>query len=495
MNRSRLLLLISLTVIAALSMWAASSLARPAAALIRPPAQDGGDAPTITHGPISGEVTATSVVLWARGSVTGTLTFEVAEDDAFDTIVDTATVDIEAAADLTGQVQIDGLDSGTPYFYRVSLETDGNSSEAVTAQFSTAPATDDEAAFDFLFGACLGGQGFCRDPETGWVIFETMLAEEPDFFLFVGDGVYVDSACPAPDNVAGAEGPYTDLEGMRTRYRYHLEDPHYAEFLAETPVYVTWDDHEVIDNFSGPALNAINPDLFAAGLQAFFEYWPLTGAEEDPNQIYQRISYGAHADFFVLDTRSYRDPNVNWDPNPRTLAPKTMLGAEQFAWLQTALSETEATWKFIVTSVPLSYPTGFPQPEVDGRDGWANLTEKSGYETELMSLLFFIEQAGIDNVVFLTADTHWPFALSYDPDRDGEVNFHEFGSSPISALTLPPAENLDPTFNPTVLYAEGEFQGTLFNFGHIAIADNGDLTFRVVDWEGTERYALTVQPE
>ena len=494
MKRSALLLFVSLVVVAALSLWADSSQAISITDLVLPPAQDS-DVPTVTHGPISGEVTANSAVLWARGSMTGTLTFEVAEDDAFDTIVETGAVDIAAADDLTGQVQIEGLDPGEPYFYRVSLEAGGDTSEAVEGQFNTAPEADDEAAFNFVFGSCLGGQGYCRDPETGWVIFETMLAEAPDFFMLVGDGVYVDSACPAPDNVAGAEGPYTDLEGMRTRYRYHLEDPPYAEFLAQTPVYVTWDDHEIIDNFGGPALNAINPGLFAAGQQAFFEYWPLTGTEADPNQIYRPISYGAHADFFILDTRSYRDPNVNWDPNPRTLAPKTMLGAEQFAWLQTALSESKATWKFIVTSVPLSYPTGFPQPEVDGRDGWANLTEKSGYETELMSLLFYIEQANIDNVVFLTADTHWPFALSYDPDRDGEANFHEFGSSPMSAITLPPAENLDPTFNPMVLYAEGEFQGTLFNFSHIAVADNGDLTFRIVDWEGTERYTLTLQPE
>ena len=172
-----------------------------------------------------------------------------------------------------------------------------------------------------------------------------------------------------------------------------------------------------------------------------------------------------------------------------------MLGADQFAWLQQSLAESEATWKFIVTSVPLSYPTGFPQPEVDGRDSWANYTEPSGYETELMSLIFFIESNNIENVVFITGDTHWPFALSYDPDRNGEANFYEFGSSPISAITLPPVETPDPTFNPTVLYAEGEFAGTLFNFGHISVAENGDLTFRVVDKEGTERNSLTIQPK
>ena len=400
----------------------AANIAQTTAVLAEPPMQDSG-MPMVTHGPISGEVTDTSVMVWARGSERGTLKFEVAEDAAFSGSLKTASVEVAEANDLTGKVRVEGLKPDQPYYYRAILEVGDQTSDSVEGQFRTAPGPDAEAAFDFLFGACLGGQGYCRDPENGWGIFEAMLAEAPDFFMLIGDSIYADTACAAPDNVPGAEGPYTDLEGMRTRYRYHLEDPHYARFLAQTPVYVTWDDHEVINDFGGPMLNAINPQLFAAGQQAYFEYWPVTGPEDDPQRLYRRVSYGAHADFFILDTRSYRDPNVNWDPNPRTLEPKSMLGAEQFAWLQQGLAESEATWKFIVTSVPLSYPTGFPQPEVDGRDGWANFTERSGYETELMALLFYIESQGLHNVVFLAGDTHWPFALSYDPDRNGEPNF------------------------------------------------------------------------
>jgi alkaline phosphatase D len=428
-----------------------------------------GHSAAITHGPISGEVTDTSAVLWARGNEPGALVFEVAESPSNGGSLLSASIDVDGSSDFAGKVRVEGLKPGQQYAYQVYLNAaQGKDSDPVDAQFRTAPATGTFAAFDFTFGAGLGGQGYCRDPETGWVIFETMLAEEPDFFVLLGDSVYVDSACPAPRNVPGAEGPYTDLEGFRTRYRYHLEDPHYAALLSHTPVYVTWDDHEILNDFSGLALNAINPQLFADGIQAYFEYWPLTGTEDEPHRMYRRFSYGPHADFFVLDTRSYRDPNVNWDPSPRTLQPKTMLGEEQFAWLQQELADSEATWKFIVTSVPLSYPTGFPQPEVDGRDGWANYSERSGYETELMALLFFLESHDIQNVVFLAGDTHWPFALSYDPDRDGQPDFYELGSSPMSSIPLPPADPPDQTFNPTVLYAEGEFMGDLFNFGHIA---------------------------
>lgn len=471
----------------------------------------------ITHGPISGEVSDTAATLWARGSEVGTLQFELvplatAADEAEETAdplqdletaatlfaeaeaVITVTVPISTAHDLTGEVIMTELEPGQAYLYRAALTTAEEIGPAVYGRFQTAPAAETAAPLSFVFGGCLGGQGYCRTAE-GWVIFDEMVATQPDFFLLIGDGVYLDTTCKAEGTIPGAEGPFTDLAGYRTRYRYHLEDAPYANFLAQVPIYPTWDDHEIINDAGGPALKAINPQLFANSLEAFFDYWPISANPADPNRIYRQISYGANADIFVLDTRSYRDPNVNWDPHPRTLTPKTMLGAEQFAWLQEGLQNSTATWKFIVSSVPLSYPTGFPQPEVDGRDGWANFTEKSGYETELLSLIFYIEANNIPNVIFLTGDTHWPFAISYDPDRDGRANFYELSSSPLSAIALPPAPALDPTLNPTVIYAEGEFQGDLFNFGHITIDEAGELTFRIVDYKGEEHFSWSVSPE
>jgi alkaline phosphatase D len=451
----------------------------------------------ITHGPLSGEVTDTAATVWARGSLTGTLKFELATTSTFSSKPVSRTIEMNDLGDFTGEARFEKLTTATTYYYRATLLAGGQTSAAATGQFTTAPAATKKAALDFVFGACLGGQGYCRDPQTGWAIFDQMAKEQPDFFLVTGDSVYVDSACPADKNVPGAEGPFKTLAGFRARYRYHLEDTPYQKFLMQTPVYVGWDDHEVLDDYGGPALSRAAAQIVQDGHQAFFEYWPVavSNVVTDPYRLYRRISYGGHADFFILDTRSHRDPNVNWDPHPRTQKAKTMLGAEQFAWLQKELAASKATWKFIVSSVPLAYPTGFPQPEVDGYDGWANNGNRSGYETELMALLFYLSNQRIRNVVFLTGDTHWPFALSYDPDRNGEPNFYEFSSSPLSALPLAPPATPDLTFNPTVLYAEGQFQGTLFNYGQIAITAAGDLTFRIVDKGGTEHYKVTLKPQ
>jgi alkaline phosphatase D len=446
----------------------------------------------VTHGPIAGEVTSNSVVLWARGGLAGTLTFSVTTPGgSTPSIIET--VEVDGRTDYTGETLITGLTPATTYSYTVALDADGSGSRPVVGEFTTAPAADIAAAFSFVMGADIGGQGYCRE-NSGWRIFDTMLAGDPAFYLMTGDGVYVDTAC-APPNVEGSEGPFRDLAGFRSRYKYTLADPHYAGFLSQVPAYATWDDHEVVNDFGGPQLMAINPQLFLDGRQAFMEFWPLMGTNENPNQIYRRFAYGAHADFYILDTRSYRDPNVKHDPDPTTGQPKTMLGAAQKEWLKIGLADSQATWKFIVTSVPLSYPTGFPQPAIDGRDGWANFTEQSGYENELLELVYFLAANDIQNVVFLTADVHWPFALSYDPDRDGQTNFFEFGSGPLSAITLAPAPLLDTTLNPSVLYAEGQFQGDLFNFGQLSIDEEGALTFRIVDRDGEERYTLTLEPE
>lgn len=450
-------------------------------------------APYVTHGPISGEFTDTSVVLWARASDPTTIEFTISTDPDGATTAQTASVEVDESTDFAGSVLIEGLEPATDYFYWVGLD---NESEGKRGHFKTAPAADSASPFNFVFGACLGGQGYCRDPQTGWQIFETMAQQNPDFFILTGDSIYSGSGCPIDQNqnVPGAENPVSDLAGYYSRYRYHLEDQHYANFLAQTPVYTSWDDHEIMDNFAGPQLRAINPQRYAEGRKAYFDYWPVQGDGAGDALLYRQFGYGAQADFFMLDTRSYRDPNVNWDPSPVDGKPKSMLGAEQFAWLTNGLSESDSTWKFIVSSVPLSYPTGFPQPQVDGRDGWANGPDRSGYETELMRLLFYIESHQIQNVIFITGDAHWPYAISYDPDLDGVPNFYEVSSSPMSAIPLAPTP-ADLTFNPTVLYAEGEFRGTLFNFGQISVAEDGTLTFRIVQRDGEEKYSLTLTPQ
>src|SRR6185295_8510133 len=129
--------------------------------------------------------------------------------------------------------------------------------------------------------------------------------------------------------------------------------------------------------------------------------------------------YGSLAEFFVLDCRQYRsadagreggglDPHAYLLPtyDPAAIArmkdpSRTMLGAEQLAWLKSGLSGSTAKWKFVLSSVPLTSLLYFPY------DHW------DGYDAERYAILRFIDTSNISGVVFLSADIH---GNAYNPD-------------------------------------------------------------------------------
>ncbi|MDQ3895186.1 MAG: alkaline phosphatase D family protein, partial [Actinomycetota bacterium] len=124
--------------------------------------------------------------------------------------------------------------------------------------------------------------------------------------------------------------------------------------------------------------------------------------------------------------RQYRDANFAVD-DPR--APKTMLGREQLTWLKARLTASDAVWKVVVSSVPMSIPTGFPA--TNGRDGWANFDQQTGYEHELVELLRFLERQRVRNVVFVTTDVHFASGFRYTPFAESPAfRVHELVTGP-----------------------------------------------------------------
>eukprot|EP00163_Fabomonas_tropica_P026530 TRINITY_DN490_c0_g5_i1.p1 TRINITY_DN490_c0_g5~~TRINITY_DN490_c0_g5_i1.p1 ORF type:complete len:639 (-),score=175.58 TRINITY_DN490_c0_g5_i1:190-2106(-) len=452
----------------------------------------------VTHGPVSGDFTHDSVRLLARGCGDGELHFDIS-DGWFARY--TKKVAVTAAADYTGQLTIHNLVPDTTHRYRVAWTPKGkhpnfNRDGVRGGTFKTAPLPSSRKAFSFQFGSCIGGQGFGRREEIGWKIFETMKGFEPDFMLLLGDSIYADDKIPVEGTMfckyhsePGAEEVCTTKAEFHARYRHHLEDPHWASYLASTAVYNTWDDHEIHDDWGGPKLRASKPQLLQDGIAAFFDYWPIErGQAGKGTQVYRSFRYGKYAEFFILDCRQYRSTH-SADSEHDTPYMDTMLGEEQKKWLRDGVNNSSATWKFIISSVPVSWPTGWPSPDIDGYDGWSD----AGAAAELAYLLATWREAGVTNCIFLSADVHFPWAASYDPFQDGKPLFHEFGSTPLSALCLPPSKP-SATLNPTILYAEGAFNGDLRNFAHLTIAEDGLLTFRLLDEKGGEHYSLALEP-
>ena len=197
-----------------------------------------------------------------------------------------------------------------------------------------------------------------------------------------------------------------------------------------------------------------------------------------------------------MDTRQYRSAHEKV-PGVQTPVMKELLGTKQLTWLLDGLKASRATWKFIATSVPLSYPTGWPRPEETGYDGWSDgqWDTISGPEIELQKIFEQIRDGPIHNVIFLSGDVHFPFCISYDPFNQGKPLVYEIGATPFHALPLPPPERgPDNTFHPTVLYADGKFGGDLFNFGHLIIDESAKLTFIIRDVKGHSLYELKLEP-
>ena len=141
-------------------------------------------------------------------------------------------------------------------------------------------------------------------------------------------------------------------------------------------------------------------------------------------------------------------------------------------------------------------------------EAWANADDgpPSGRELEIASLLSFIKNNGIKNVVWVTADVHYAQAIRYAPDRARFTDFDpfwEFVAGPINAGTFGPNE-LDLTFGPESKFVSvpgdlkqnrSPFDGLQFyGIGRID-ADTRVLTMSLHDLEGKRLYAVDLEPE
>ena len=438
----------------------------------------------LPQGVAVGDVTSQSALLWLRTEGLQAVQIEWASVAAWELLSKMATIRSPAARtavfvtsadrDYTLTIPLDGLASATRYRYHVLVgQAQGEPlTVAVRGEFATLPDAANSAPVTFAWSGDLGGQGRCRRGAAGYPIFDVMRAQQLDFFLFLGDTVYVDNLCPSPPNEPGADFRATTLAEYRARHRDQRGAEALRRFLDSVPVYVIWDDHEVRNNFAGPF-----DSQMPAGRQALREYWPIRVASDDPQRLYRTVRAGADLEVFILDTRQYRSRNADQD-GPA----KTMLGERQLQWLLSWLFESTATWKVIVTSVPLSISKG-GGAAVPGNDGWAGGTDGTGFERERQVIVDRILGQKVRNVVFLASDVHYVQANAYDPNGDGTPDFHEFVVGPLSAAPGPrtPAS---AGLRPTTLINEGGY----FNFGLILVTKSSfDVT--VLDEAGATRFS------
>jgi alkaline phosphatase D len=350
-----------------------------------------------------------------------------------------------------------------------------------------------------------------------------MRGHKPDFLIHSGDTIYADgiinSEVKLPDgklwkNITIPEKAKVaeTLDEFRAAHKYNFMDENVRAFNAEVPIFVQWDDHEVMNNWSPSkevpaAYKERSIEVLAArAAQAFHEMYPLRESIVEPGRVYRKLSYGPHLDVFMLDERSYRGGN---GPNQQTAyGPDAyFLGPEQIQWLKRALLNSRATWKVIASDMPLSLIVWDDAANKKGSEAFAQGDgPPRGRELEIADMLRFIKNAPIHNTVWLTADVHYAAAHYYNPDKAQFQDFEpfwEFVSGPLHAGTFGPNE-LDNTFGPEVKFVKAPGDGkqnlppsaNMQFFGHVKIdGTTGQMTVTLRDNDDAELWSTTLDPK
>lgn len=212
-----------------------------------------------------------------------------------------------------------------------------------------------------------------------FVALDLATEAKPDVLLHMGDMSYNDEA--------------ENLAEYREKWRQTLSEPEYQRVLSTAGLYMTWDDHEITNDFNPEFMAAEQPDRLAAAKQAFFETLPIERGEND--RLWRSYRWGKTAEIFVVDSRSERKPSTRTSDDP------IYVSKEQMAWLKRGLQNSPAKYKLVMNSVPMATQAAIW--DFAAFDRWA------GYEKQRQELIDHLVDNEIENVVFLSGDFHCGF--------------------------------------------------------------------------------------
>jgi alkaline phosphatase D len=388
-----------------------------------------------TLGVASGYPHPTGVTLWTRlaphalagGGMPSTpveVTWEIAADERFGMIAARGKALATPEWAHSVHVGVTGLQPGHVYWYRFMT---GNAVSAV-ARTRTAPEAAQAASrLRFAFAAC-------QQYEQGYfVAYRHMAREDLDLVVHLGDYIYESTWGRNLVRAHGADQPQTLVE-YRNRYALYKSDEDLQAAHAAFPWIVTWDDHEVQNDYANDRSQDLDSrDAFllrrAAAYQAYYEHMPVPAwaRPRGPDmRLHGAISFGQLATFFMLDDRQYRSHQVCARPGrggstvvreeacPERLDPKlSMLGAEQERWLDEGLGQSRSKWNVIAQQTLMAQSDRRPGPGADyWTDGW------DGYPRARERLLRSVVQQRASNPLVIGGDVHMSAIADLKVDFD-----------------------------------------------------------------------------
>ena len=427
-----------------------------------------------TLGVASGEPTARSVVLWTRlapdplagggmGPDPVPVRWEVATDPTMTNVVRTGRATADPRFGHSVHAYARGLEPDRWYWYR--FDTGGVASPVGRTRTFPRPGADADR-LRFALASC-------QNYEAGFYAAWARMAEEDlDFVVHAGDYIYEGGVSGSA--VRSHDGPEIQtIADYRNRYALYKLDPALQAAHAAFPVLVTWDDHEVDNNYAGDFPEDGTPtDAFLArraiAYQAHWEHMPFPrrrrprGAD---TRLYRHLRFGTLAQIHMLDTRQFRTdqcPGPGGPPCPQSLDPSSeILGPAQERWLFRQLARSRATWNVLGQAVMMMQwnISGNPASKIVNYDQW------DGYSAARQRLLDVLADERPANPIVLAGDIHssWAGDLLRDFDDPGsEILGSEFVGTSISS-SLPAIVNTlaqsSLPGNPHIKYFDGERRG------------------------------------
>ena len=459
----------------ALSAWVGVA---PVQAAGKRPAGPNWQAFPFALGVASGQPRPDSVVLWTRlvfaqadlahQTQAQSVLCEVFADEALRQPVRHWVIETDARRGHSVHVIATGLQPGRSYWYRFAC----GSAHSAVGRTRTAPAEAERVERLRI------GQASCQHFEQGYYVAHREMAQRDlDFVLFLGDYIY-ESSNPKYRIRAHQGGVPRTLDEYRARHAQYKGDADLRACHAAHPWVMTWDDHEVVNDYANDLdRDYTDPAVFlrrrAAAYQAYFEHMPvrLGPDPQSPHQmrIHDRLVWGQLAELWTLDCRQYRDHQACPDPNrggARVVVGcdalqderRSMLGAVQEAWLMQGLTATTRRWKVLGQSTQMSSSgVATPLGRSSFNDAW------DGYPMARQRLLSGIADARLQDVLVLGGDVHMNVAaqLRVQPnDEKSAVVASEIVTTSVSSRGM--SEKLLATIrdnNPDIRHARADERG------------------------------------
>jgi alkaline phosphatase D len=225
------------------------------------------------------------------------------------------------------------------------------------------------------------GFGSCNRTDLPQVMWEPLVKNDPDVFIWLGDIVYGDTH---------------NMNDLKSKYKMLSEEPGYRKLQETSEIIGVWDDHDYGWNDAGK-----NYPKRDSSKQILLDFLGVDKNADVRTRegIYTSYEYGKHpilTKVILLDTRYFRDTVIS-DPNPdrRYTSNETgdILGDAQWEWLTSELKSSTADIHIIGSGIQVI-------PQEHGWEKWGNFPSS---RNRLFQLFRDIRPK---NTLLITGDRH-----------------------------------------------------------------------------------------